>query len=43
MARVVTTVDGVIGLIEYEIEKLTNKLNNTKAVTFQNVSIVSIK
>ena len=30
MARVVTTVDGVIGLIEYEIEKLTNKLEQYK-------------
>ena len=30
MARVVTTVDGVIGLIEYEIEKLTNKLEQHK-------------
>ena len=30
MARVVTTVDGVIGLIEYEIERLTKRLDNHK-------------
>ncbi len=30
MARVVTTVDGVIGLIEYEIERLTNILDKHK-------------
>ena len=30
MARVVTTVDGVIGLIEYEIERLTNRLDQHK-------------
>lgn len=30
MARVVTTVDGVIGLIEHEIERLTNKLDQHK-------------
>ena len=30
MARVVTTVDGVIGLIEYEIERLTKKLEQYK-------------
>ena len=34
MARVVTTVDGVIGLIEYEIERLTKKLHQHKGSDF---------
>ncbi len=30
MARVVTTVEGVIGLIEYEIEMLTKRIHQYK-------------
>ncbi len=41
MARVVTTVDEVIDLIEHEIEKLTNKLDKHKGSEFVKCNLIA--